>query len=51
MMTEAERREHRLASWRRYNASRKGQQRNQRYEQAHPDRRLRWEPERKMVPP
>lgn len=43
-------REKRLASWRRYNASAKGQARNKRYEQARPERRLRWEPARNASP-
>jgi hypothetical protein len=34
--------EKRLAKYRRYNASEKGQKRHQRYEQTHPDRSKNW---------
>ncbi len=33
----------------RYNLSRKGQRRNVRYEAAHPERKLRWEPARNAL--
>jgi len=39
-------REKYLARHRRYNTSRKGQARNQRYEESHPERQNRWEPQR-----
>lgn len=48
-MTENERRERRLATYRKYNASRKGQKRAKRYENAHPERKLRWEPARNAL--
>jgi hypothetical protein len=35
-----------LERQRRYNTSRKGQARNRKYEEAHPERKLRWEPAR-----
>jgi hypothetical protein len=38
----AETSEKRLASYRRYNTSKKGQDRNRKYEDAHPARRTRW---------
>jgi len=38
--------EKRRESWRRYNTSVKGQLRNRRYEEKHPERKLRWEPAR-----
>ncbi len=44
-MTEQEREAARLAKYRKYNASRKGQQRHKKYEEAHPERRERgWSP-------
>jgi hypothetical protein len=48
-MTDSERRERRLARYRRYNGSRKGRARDQRYEAAHPERKLRWEPARNAL--
>jgi hypothetical protein len=36
--------EKRLARYRRYNSSKKGQDRNKKYEDAHPERRTRWAP-------
>lgn len=36
---------------RRYNQSRKGQDRNKRYEQAHPERKVRWEDARNSARP
>lgn len=48
-MTDEERRGRRLASHAKYNASRKGRNRNKRYEDAHPDRKLRWEPARNAL--
>lgn len=42
-MTEDERRANRLASHEKYNKSKKGIARNQKYEKAHPLRKLRWE--------
>jgi hypothetical protein len=36
--------EKRLARYRRYNSSKKGQDRNKKYEEAHPERRTRWAP-------
>jgi hypothetical protein len=41
MMTAAEKRRE---YHRRYNASAKGQARNKRYEEKHPERRIRWSP-------
>jgi hypothetical protein len=38
-----------LARHSRYNASAKGQRRNRRYEDAHPERKLRWEPARNAL--
>lgn len=42
-------RERRLAAHRKYNLSSKGQKRNVRYEAAHPERKLRWEPARNAL--
>lgn len=39
-------REQYLEWHRKYKASRKGQKRNKKYEDAHPERKLRWEPAR-----
>jgi len=39
-------REKYLARHRKYNTSAKGQKRNQKYEENHPERKLRWEPAR-----
>lgn len=39
-------REKYLARHRKYNTSTKGQKRNQKYEENHPERKLRWEPAR-----
>lgn len=44
-------REKALERHRRYNGSKKGQARNQRYEQAHPERKTRWEQARNAVRP
>jgi hypothetical protein len=38
-----------LARHRKYNTSAKGQKRNRRYEDAHPERKLRWEPARNAL--
>jgi hypothetical protein len=38
-----------LARHSRYNTSAKGQRRNRRYEDAHPERKLRWEPARNAL--
>lgn len=38
-----------LAKHSRYNTSSKGQKRNRRYEDAHPERKLRWEPARNAL--
>lgn len=46
MSEEEARREKLLARHRKYNTSVKGQKRNKRYEDSHPDRKLRWEPAR-----
>ena len=49
-MTPAElERERYLERHRRYNLSSKGQRRNARYEAAHPERKLRWEPARNAL--
>jgi hypothetical protein len=45
-MTDEERRANRLATYVKYNASKKGKARDQKYEDAHPERKLRWEPAR-----
>jgi hypothetical protein len=42
-------REKYLARQRKYNTSSKGQKRNRRYEDAHPERKLRWEPARNAL--
>jgi hypothetical protein len=46
---EEERRAWALEADRKYNGSVKGQRRNKRYEDAHPERRLRWEPARNAL--
>lgn len=38
-----------LAKHQKYNTSAKGQRRNLRYEDAHPERKLRWEPARNAL--
>jgi hypothetical protein len=43
-MTDAERRTARLATYSRYNRSRKGKTRYQKYEAANPERATRWSP-------
>lgn len=48
-MTEDERTARRLAKYVKYNASRKGQLRDLRYESKHPERKLRWEPARNAL--
>jgi len=46
-MTDEERRANRLATYTKYNTSRKGQARYKKYEDAHPERKEnRWEPAR-----
>ena len=46
-MTDAERRERRLAAYQKYNTSKKGKARYARYEAKHPERaENRWEPAR-----
>lgn len=47
----AENREKALERHRRYNQSRKGQSRNKRYEDSHPERKTRWEQARNAVRP
>ena len=41
--------ERRLAKYFKYNRSAKGQERNRRYEEKHPERSLRWEPLRDLI--
>ncbi len=48
-MTADEARERLLAKHVRYNQSRKGRKRNKRYEDAHPERKLRWEAARNAL--
>lgn len=49
-MTDAERRERRLATYQKYNSSKKGKIRYARYEAAHPERaEVRWEPARNRL--
>ena len=48
-MTAEEAREQLLAKHRRYNQSRKGRARDKRYENAHPERKLRWEAARNAL--
>jgi len=50
-VSEEERAEKRLATHRKYNASSKGQKRNKRYEDKHPERKLRWENARNAMRP
>jgi hypothetical protein len=42
-------RERRLETYRKYNQSRKGKKRQKKYEDAHPERKLRWEPARNAM--
>lgn len=48
-MTAEETREKLLAKHLRYNQSRKGRARDKRYEDAHPERKLRWEAARNAL--
>lgn len=50
-LTPEERRANRLASHQKYNASKKGQARNKRYEEKHPERQGRWEGARNSIRP
>ncbi len=50
-LTPEERRANKLASHQKYNASSKGQKRNKRYEQKHPERQGRWESARNAMRP
>lgn len=50
-LTPEQREANRLDSHRRYNASAKGQKRNKRYEDAHPERQVRWESARNATRP
>jgi len=46
---EVDARQRYLDKHQKYNLSRKGQARNNRYEAAHPERKLRWEPARNAL--
>lgn len=50
-LTPEERRANRLASHQKYNSSSKGQKRNKRYEDKHPERQGRWESARNSIRP
>lgn len=50
-LTAEERKANKLESHRRYNSSVKGQRRNKRYEERHPERQGRWESARNALRP